>query len=478
LEKIDWAGLQQPMSYHGVSPDLWAGFGETFLAHLAGQAHVRWTEMIRWLDGLPWNTVADGISAFVFYYPLFMAYAWIIGAVIYHWRWERRDRTLHGELPALPEFPPVSILIPCHNEADNIRETVEFLLNQKYPHFEIVAINDGSRDHTLQILRQLAEEYHQVRVVDLASNQGKATALKAGALLANSEFLVCIDGDALLAPEATAWMIRHFLDDPRVGAVTGNPRIRTRSTLLGKLQVGEFSAIVGMIKRAQSVYGRIFTVSGVIAAFRRSALHRVGYWSPDMVTEDIDISWKLQLDGSLIRFEPNALCWVLMPETFRGLWRQRVRWAQGGAEVLLRYGRRMFRWSARRMWPIYAECLASIVWAYSMVGTLVVQGAGNLFDFQDPWIAELFPQWTGMLLSVTCLVQFGASLGIDARYEEKTGGIARYYYWMIWYPLVYWLINVATTVTGFFRAVRKKRGQRAVWVTLDRGVTIRDRTRH
>ena len=82
----------------------------------------------------------------------------------------------------------------------------------------------------------------------------------------------------------------HLANGPRVGAVTGNPRIRNRSTLLGRLQVGEFSSIIGLIKRAQRIYGRIFTVSGVIAGFRISALHQVGYWNTDMVTEDIDVS--------------------------------------------------------------------------------------------------------------------------------------------------------------------------------------------
>lgn len=431
----------------------------------------------QYLESLPWDIVGHFLETFIFYYPLFMAYTWISGAIIY-FIWKERDSAPAGALPVLPEYPPISILIPCYNEADNVRETVEYALRQDYPDFEIIAINDGSRDDTLAILERMASEYPLLRVVNLASNQGKATALRAGALLARSEFLVCIDGDALLDPSACAWMLRHFLENPRVGAVTGNPRIRTRSTLLGKIQVGEFSAIVGMIKRAQSVYGRIFTVSGVIAAFRRSALHRVDYWSNDMITEDIDISWKLQLDGALIRFEPRALCWVLMPETLNGLWRQRVRWAQGGAEVLLRYGHRMLHWSARRMWPIYAECLISIFWAYLMLMALSIETAGTLLELLDPGSIGILPTWTGMLLSLTCLIQFAVSLGIDARYEASHSGGARYYYWMIWYPLVYWLINVLTTVTGCYRAVRKKRGQRAVWITLDRGLTRRDRTRN
>ena len=94
----------------------------------------------------------------------------------------------------------------------------------------------------------------------------------------------------LLDPHAAKWMVRHFLQNPTVAAVTGNPRIRTRSTLLGRIQVGEFSSIVGMIKRAQRTFGRLFTVSGVITAFRKSAVHQVDYWSPNMLTEDIDIT--------------------------------------------------------------------------------------------------------------------------------------------------------------------------------------------
>ena len=82
----------------------------------------------------------------------------------------------------------------------------------------------------------------------------------------------------LLAHDAIGWMLEHFLTDPGVGAVTGNPRIRTRTSLLGRMQVGEFSSIVGLIKRTQQVYGRIFTVSGVITMFRKTALAD-GYWA-------------------------------------------------------------------------------------------------------------------------------------------------------------------------------------------------------
>ncbi|KAE9798194.1 glycosyltransferase, partial [Escherichia coli] len=146
-------------------------------------------------------------------------------------------------------------------------------------------------DSTAEILDELAAQDARLRVVHLAENQGKAVALRSGVLVSKYEYLVCIDGDALLHPHAVLWLMQPFLNFPRIGAVTGNPRILNRSSILGKLQVGEFSSIIGLIKRAQRTYGRIFTVSGVIVAFRKTALVRVGFWSDDKITEDIDISW-------------------------------------------------------------------------------------------------------------------------------------------------------------------------------------------
>ncbi len=229
-----------------------------------------------------------------------------------HWSWDKQTPA-----PTLDGDPLISILIPCFNEERNARETISAALDQRYPHIEVIAINDGSSDNTAEVLQQLAQEQPRLRVIHLAENQGKAVALKAGAAAARGDLLVCIDGDALLDRDTAAYLVEPLIKYPHVGAVTGNPRIRTRSTLIGRIQVGEFSSIIGLIKRTQRIYGRVFTVSGVIAAFRRQALADVGYWSPDMITEDIDISWKLQLRHWDIFFEPRALCWILMPETLK-----------------------------------------------------------------------------------------------------------------------------------------------------------------
>ncbi|WP_024888760.1 poly-beta-1,6-N-acetyl-D-glucosamine synthase [Luteimonas huabeiensis] len=413
------------------------------------------------------HPVLFAMFQFAFFYPMVMAFFWMSGGLYYFFRRERgaRDR---ADPPPMAEAPFATILVPCHNEAEDVDDTLGAALSQAYPDYEVIAINDGSRDDTGARLDALAARHPRLRVIHLSRNLGKANALRMGALAARSEYLVCIDGDAMLETHALHWMVWHLTSGPRVGAVTGNPRVRNRSTLLGRLQVAEFSSIIGMIKRAQRVYGRIFTVSGVIAGFRRTALHRVGYWADDMVTEDIDISWRIQRDHWDIRYEPNAMCFILMPETLRGLWKQRLRWAQGGVEVLLRHGASLLSWRMRRMWGVLGEYVLSVAWAYTMLAIVLLWALGRFVALPpDLHVATLLPKWHGMVLALVCLLQFASSVIIDRRYETRVG---RNYFWVIWYPMAYWTINLFTTVVALPRALLKRKGGRAVWVSPDRGI--------
>lgn len=411
-----------------------------------------------------------GWMDFIFLYPLLMAYVWMVGGGLFYLRFERHAPPYH-QPPALDHYPGVSFIVPCYNEEAHVRETIEQLMRTAYPEFEVIAVNDGSTDGTQAILDTLLNEYPRLRVIQHAHNQGKAVALNTATLAARHDILICIDGDAWLEPHAAHWFVKHFNDSTRVGAVTGNPRIRNRSTLLGRLQVGEFSSIIGLIKRAQRIYGRLFTVSGVLAAFRRQAVHDVGYWSPGMLTEDVDISWRLQLQHWDVRFEPHAIAWILMPETFTGLWKQRLRWAMGGTQALIRFFPQALHWHTRRMWGIYLEFIASLVWAFGALLMILFWALGHLLPLPEALtVPELLPQWAGIAIGITCLVQFFLGMWLDRHYDHPQG---RSFYWMIWYPTAFWMLSVFTSTLALPALLLRHlhKDVRARWESPDRGIT-------
>ena len=407
------------------------------------------------------------IPQFCFGYPFVMSWYWILGGGIFYLLRERH-MTPQDQPEPLEHWPPISILVPCYNEGENAAETLATACAVDYPDFEVIAINDGSRDNTAEVLDRLAATLPRLRVVHLAANQGKATALNVGGLMAKHEIIVGIDGDALLDPQALRWIARAFQSGV-VGGLGGNPRIRNRTSLLGRLQVGEFSSIVGLIRRAQTMNGRMFTVSGVICAFRKRALQDAGWWSPRTITDDIDITWRVQLAGWLVIYEPNAIVWILMPETLTGLWRQRLRWAEGGAQMMVDFFKPMITLKRITLIPAYLNNFASILWAYVTVACMFV-GILWAVGLAPPWWLpgfQLVPEWWGLTLAITYLTQAFVSHLLESRYEHN---MLRTLFWMIWYPLAFWMISTFTAVAALPRALLKPRKERTTWVSPDRGL--------
>lgn len=402
------------------------------------------------------------VESFVFWYPYIMSLVWISGTIIFS---KSREKNSKFDFEKY-NWPKISILVPCYNEAETIEETINHLSKLSYPDFEIIAVNDGSLDNTGEILVSLCDKYDSLRVVDCRENKGKANALHIAAHTSTAEYLICIDSDAILEDTAPYYLINHFLDKgERVGAVTGNPRIRNRDTLLSKMQIVEYSSIIGSIKRSQRVLGKIMTVSGVIVAFRKKALIDVGLWDRDMITEDIAVSWKLQKRFWDIRYEPRALCWMLVPETLSGIWKQRVRWAQGGQEVLLRHWNIFTRWCQRRLWPIYIEQLFSTIWSFAWVFVTIYM------IFTATSIRELIV-WVTMnsfALVMLSQIQLFVSIKNDAKYDN----VFKYYLWSAWYPAVYWMINAFVVIVAMPKAIISRvRGGYATWTSPDRGKRV------
>jgi len=173
-----------------------------------------------------------------------------------------------------------------HREADTIGRTLEALLAVDYPSYEVIVVNDGSPENTAAVVRRYVHT-GVVRLLDKTVNEGKAMGLNDALPLSRGEIVVVLDADIVVTPGVLRALVPHF-ETSRVGAVTGNPRVANRGSLLRNLQTLEFASIVSVHRRAQRIWGRVLTVSGAIAAFRKTVLVDVGLFSPDMATEDIE----------------------------------------------------------------------------------------------------------------------------------------------------------------------------------------------
>ncbi|HEX2026980.1 MAG TPA: glycosyltransferase [Nitriliruptorales bacterium] len=401
------------------------------------------------LDGIEGSLPYWVALGFFAAYPIVSSLMWISLALNYFARRElRKPRTLRPPVPA----PPVSVLIPAYCEEQHIVETVEACLAIDYPDFEVVVVDDGSTDATLALIQPYVAA-GRIRVVVKSVNEGKAMAINDAIPCLRGEIVLIIDADACPAPGILSAMVPHF-ESARVAAVTGNPRVVDRRTLLAKLQVIEFTSIVSLLRRAQRVWGRVLTVSGVATAFRRSALVDVGLFSPDMATEDIDVTWRLQKRFYDVRYEPQAVVWMRVPTGLRALWRQRRRWAVGLAQVLRRHASDVFsHWRHRRMWPVVIEAMLSIVWAYLFVGLTLLWAVSLAFG-RAPAGASPFPNVWGMTIATLAVTQLAVGVLLDARYERS---VMRSFPIAVLYPVGYWMLMAVVTAMATPRGVWRGR---------------------
>jgi poly-beta-1,6-N-acetyl-D-glucosamine synthase len=395
-------------------------------------------------------------------YPIVTSILWVTTSLMFRLRWEPR---LDEVPPPDGPFPAVSVLVPAHNEEAVIVRSVRAMLALDYPDFEVIVIDDGSTDDTAGALGRLAGN-PRLRIVRKVVNEGKAMALNDALPLARGKVVLILDADAEPAPDLLRWMVPHFAS-PRVAAVTGNPRVRNTDTFLARLQSIEFSSIISLLRRSQRIWGRIVTVSGVVAAFRRSALFDVGGFSPEMPTEDIELTWKLQKNFYDVRYEPRAVCWMTVPVSYRGLWKQRLRWARGLMQVLHKHRDVMAHWKYRRMWPVFVESSLSTLWAVCFVvltSIWTISWAAGL----PPVGASPIPNLWGMTIATLCLVQLSIGTLIDRRYDKS---IVRMLPYAVWYPIVYWMFLSLGTVLSLHWLFRRPVRTSVRWNTQRTGAS-------
>jgi biofilm PGA synthesis N-glycosyltransferase PgaC len=373
--------------------------------------------------------------AFLGLYPILTSLVYIITAGIYYFR--RAPKPVQ-ELSDI-EMPFVSVIIPAYCEESVIGQSIQGVLDLDYPLFELIVVNDGSTDRTADVVRTFLKD-RRVRLLDKTVNEGKALALNDAILCARAELILIMDADAVPDRNLLRAMTPHFRWG-RVGAVAGNPRVRNTENLLSRLQAIEFSSVIGLMRRAQRIWGRVMCVSGVVGMFRKSAITDAGLFTPGMATEDIDLTWRLQTKFYDIRYEPTALVWMIVPESISLWWKQRRRWALGLGQVLRRHSTVFMEWKWRRMHPLYIESALSYLWSL----TFILVASLWTFSYMvghPPRGGSPIPNFWGMLLYTACLIQLACGVWMDSKHDPE---IVRHFPVSIIYPTFYWVLITLTS---------------------------------
>lgn len=299
--------------------------------------------------------------------------------------------------------PFVSVLIPAWNEEVGLLSTIKSLLESTYQHMEIVVVNDGSTDGSDAQIRAFLEKYgreladgrHIPLVYHYQQNGGKGAALNKAISLSRGDILLSIDADCLVAPDAVAEFVKVFRD-PKVMAAVGNVKIGNTRTEIGTIQYLEFLFSFSL-KRADSLMNTIYIIGGAAGAFRREVFEKLGGYSTNCITEDIELSMRIQNAGMCIRYVPSVHIFTEGAETLQGLMKQRLRWKRGRFQTFWQY-RQMF-FSLR---PEHNKLLCWLILPMAFLGD--VQLGFELFFLLILYLFSYFSQDYSAFLSGVLIV--------------------------------------------------------------------------
>lgn len=248
----------------------------------------------------------------------------------------KKEKQLLNQHTALAAYPKVSIIVPAYNEEVNIVATIMNLLQCDYPNFDVILVDDGSKDNTLLRVKEVFANSDQVAIISKI-NGGKASALNEGIRCSNADYLVCIDADTKLKPDAVRMMMEHMLRDASIGAVAGTVKVGNQVNLMTRWQHLEYVTSQNFDRKAFAVINAITVVPGAIGAFRRTAIEEAGLFTTDTLAEDCDVTIRILRCGYIVANESRAIAYTEAPETIAQFMKQRVRWTFGVLQTIWKH---------------------------------------------------------------------------------------------------------------------------------------------
>ncbi len=412
-------------------------------------------------------TLTDGVLFSTYFLLLFLAIFWLL--VLLGSREEPKKK--------LSSFPSFTAIVPAYNEENSIGETLQSLLALDYPaeKVQLIVVNDGSTDRTRQKVEESIRSHPQREILLLNQvNMGKGKALNSGLEKAKGEFYACLDADSFVSPNALREMLPYFAEE-NVAAVCPLLKVKKPACVLQKVQWTEY--IVNMLyKFLNAQLDCVHVTPGPFSVYRTSVIRKLGGYDEHTITEDLEIALRLQKHHYKIIQTFDAAVETLSPDTWRELFRQRVRWYRGSIENALTYksmifNRRYGDFGYVRMPTIFLSGILAVVLTGTLLKDLIVRGVQNFqslaainFDFLtllknysfsiNLLSLPLFKYFIGLTLF---LISIGVMLYSYRLVREKIANHGKTWISLVAYLSVYALfISVVWLYIGFLLVTKRK----------------------
>lgn len=415
----------------------------------------------------------------------------------------------YKDMEVSSQTPPISILVPAFNESQTIEECVRSFLWLNYPEYEVIVVNDGSTDQTLDILKEKfnllptsptyrkqlqtqdvrnvyrSVEYPYLLVID-KENGGKSDSLNTGINFASYPYFCTVDADSILERDALLRTMRPIIEGKDdIVACGGIVRVANGCTFrdgnVTKVDLPENPwAIFQVIEYLRSFLASrlgfssiscLLIISGAFGVFRKQDVLEVGGYNTSIVGEDMELVVRLHRyirenkKNSKILFAPDPVCWTMVPESAKVLKRQRARWHRGLIETLLIH-RRIFLnpaygWLGMWVMPYFflVEFLGPII---EFIGYIIVTLGFwfHIVEFKFFILFLLLSISFGMFLSLSAVILEEWSL----RRYQKSSDLFTLFVFSVMESFFYRQMVASFCTIGLFEFLLKKKG----WGVMER----------
>lgn len=263
----------------------------------------------------------------------------LAGAMFYKYSYSKIIPLAGEEHAGKAYEPEVSFVIPCKNEGVTIAKTIHKCFQADYPKdkLEVIIINDGSTDNTIDVLNGLREQYPKLTIVDWKENRGKRHGMNTGFRLATGEIIVQLDSDSYIEPETFRNLIEPFRN-PQIGAVCAHADPENADkNLLTKMQAAYYFLSFRILKAAESTFMSVFCCSGCSSAYRKSVVMPIMETWLNEKFLGLPVTWgdDRALTNWVIKrgyktvYTDETQAYTICPDTWKVFFKQQVRWKKG-----------------------------------------------------------------------------------------------------------------------------------------------------